>query len=110
AGMVSRKQGKVIRDLEWKKNFISKTVQFQRDVVPIHFFGHNSKFFYWLANFRKRIGLPNIELMLLPSELFKHRNHSFTIKIEKPIPWQTFNKSKTPAEWAEYVKNAVYGL
>ncbi len=110
AGFVSRKQGKEIKDATWKKNFITKTVQYQRDVVPIHFVGQNSKFFYRLASFRKKIGLPNLEMVLLPKELFKQRNQSFTIKIGKPIPWQTFDNSASQSEWADYVKTSVYEL
>ena len=49
AGLCSRKQKGVIRDLEWKKTFISKSVETHRDVVPIHFSGQNSNFFYNLA-------------------------------------------------------------
>jgi hypothetical protein len=35
---------------------------------------------------------------------------SFTVTFGKPIPWQTFDKSKTPAQWAQYVKDIVYKL
>ena len=45
AGLCSRRQNGVIRDLDWKKTFIVKSVQAQRDVVPIHFEGRNSNFF-----------------------------------------------------------------
>jgi hypothetical protein len=40
--------------------------------------------------------------------MFRNSNRSFTITFGKTIPWQTFDKSKTPAEWAQYVKEAVY--
>ena len=36
AGLCSRKKDGVIRDLPWKKTFISKSVETHRDVVPIH--------------------------------------------------------------------------
>ena len=46
AGLCSRRQkGGVIADLDWKKAFIVKSVEHQRDVVPIHFEGRNSNFF-----------------------------------------------------------------
>ena len=32
------------------------------------------------------------------------------IKIGKPIPWQTFDKSKSSMEWAEFVREQVYKL
>ncbi len=111
AGMCSRKVNGKIVDLEWKKNFITKAIQYQRDVVPIYFEGRNSNFFYNLARIRKFLGIKfNIEMMYLPNEMFKQRNQHFTLKIGKPIPWETFDKQKTQAEWAEWVKNTVYQM
>lgn len=111
AGICSRKRGGVIRDLEWKKTFITKSVQTQRDIIPIHFEGQNSEFFYRLANINKMLGLKfNIAMLYLSDEMFKNRNKTFKVTIGKPIPWQTFDKSKRPAEWAQYVKELVYTL
>jgi putative hemolysin len=111
AGMCSRKvKGKIV-DLEWKKNFITKAVQYKRDVVPVYFEGRNSNFFYALANVRKFLKIKfNIEMMYLPDEMFKQRGKHFTLKIGKPIPWQTFDKTKSQAEWAEWVKQVVYKM
>ncbi|MCD8262050.1 MAG: glycerol acyltransferase [Bacteroides sp.] len=111
AGICSRRRNGVIRDLDWKKIFIVKSVQTQRDVVPIHFEGHNSDFFYNLANLCKLLGIKaNIAMIYLSDEMFKNRHKTFTVTIGKPIPWQTFDKSKTPAQWAQYVKDIVYSL
>ncbi|MGI6572134.1 MAG: 1-acyl-sn-glycerol-3-phosphate acyltransferase [Fermentimonas sp.] len=111
AGLCSRKRKGIITDLDWLKNFIIKAVEFQRDVIPVHFEGRNSTFFYNLANLRKASGLKfNAELIYLPDEMFKNRGGTFTITFGKPIPWQTFDKSKTPPEWALYVKEQVYSL
>ncbi len=105
AGMVSRKTKGVILDPEWQKSFIVKAVKYQRDIVPIHVKGENSKFFYNLANFRKKIGLKvNLEMMCLPKETFNKKGSTFTLSTGKPIPWETFDKSKTPKEWAAEVK------
>lgn len=111
AGLCSRKRKGVIRDLEWKKTFITKSVQTERDVVPIHFEGENSKFFYRLANLNRMLGIKfNIAMLYLSDEMFKNRNKTFKVTIGKPIPWQTFDKSKSAAEWAQYVKEKVYSL
>jgi len=111
AGMCSRKINGKIVDPEWKKNFIAKAVQYQRDVVPIYFEGRNSNFFYNLARIRKFLGIKfNIEMMYLADEMFKQRGSKFTLTIGKPIPWQTFDKSKTQSEWAAWVKELVYKL
>ncbi len=111
AGLCSRKQQGVIRDLEWKKTFVTKSVETHRDVVPIHFEGRNSDFFYRLANLCKALGIKfNIAMLYLADEMLKNRHKTFTVTIGKPIPWQTFDKSKTPMEWAQYVKDIVYKL
>ena len=111
AGLCSRKIDGVIRDLPWKKTFITKSVETHRDVIPIHFSGQNSDFFYNLANICKKTGLKvNIAMLFLVDEMYKNVHKSFTISIGKPIPWQTFDKSNTPKEWAEYVYKRVYEL
>ena len=111
AGLNSRKINGVIHDLPWKKTFISKSVEYQRDVVPIYFSGRNSERFYRIANWQKKLGLKiNIAMLFLVDEMYRNVHKSFTVKIGKPIPWQTFDKSKTPMEWAEFVKEQVYKL
>lgn len=111
AGLCSRKQNGVIRDLEWKKTFIVKSVETQRDVVPIHFSGQNSEKFYRLANMCKKLGIKfNIAMLYLVDEMYKNVGKEFTVTFGKPIPWQTFDKSKTPAQWAQYVQDIVYKL
>lgn len=111
AGLCSRRQNGVIRDLEWKKTFIVKSVESRRDVVPIHFEGRNSDFFYNLANLCKTLGIKfNIAMLYLADEMLKNRHKTFTVTIGKPIPWQTFDRSKSPQQWAQYVQDIVYKL
>ena len=111
AGMCSRRTKGEIKDVLWKKNFISKAVQHERDVVPVHFEGRNSNFFYNLSNLRRFFGIKmNIEMLYLADELAKQRGKHHIIRFGKPIPWQTFDKSKTQAEWAEWVKEIVYKI
>lgn len=111
AGICSRRHGGVIRDIDWKKTFISKSVEYRRDVVPIHFGGRNSDFFYRLANFSdKYVKKVNIAMLFLADEMYKNVHKTFSVTIGKPIPWQTFDKSRTPAQWAQYVKDIVYEL
>lgn len=111
AGLCSRKQNGKIRDLDWMKNFIMKSVEYKRDIIPVHFKGKNSNFFYNFANLRKAIGLKfNIELIYLPNEMYKNSNRTFTITFGKPIKWQELDKSKTPTQWADYIKSIVYSM
>lgn len=111
AGLCSRRINGKIHDLPWKKTFITKSVETHRDVVPIHFGGRNSDFFYTLANICKALGIKfNIAMLFLVDEMYKNVHKSFRIAIGKPIPWQTFDKSRTPAQWAQYVQDEVYKL
>ena len=111
AGLCSRKQNGVIRDLEWTKTFVKKSVQTHRDVVPIHFSGQNSDKFYRIANICKALNLKfNVAMLFLVDEMYKNSGKSFRVTIGKPLPWQTFDKSRNAKEWAQYVKDIVYGL
>jgi putative hemolysin len=111
AGLCSRKIKGKISDLEWKKMFIAKAIECKRDIVPVHFEGRNSNFFYNIANIRKKFNIKiNIEMLFLPREMFKAENSTFTIYFGKPISWQMFDSSKTPQQWAEWLKEKVYLL
>ena len=111
AGLCSRKQADgTIRDIPWNKAFIVKSVQHERDIVPIHFDGHNSNRFYNVARWCKRLHLPNFAMALLPDEMYRSRGNHYTVRIGKPIPWQTFDKSKKPGEWGRWVQDRVYEI
>ncbi len=111
AGLCSRRRHGVIRDLPWNKTFITKSVQHQRDVVPIYFSGRNSNKFYTIANICKMLGLKfNLAMLYLVDELFKNQHKTFEVHIGRPIPWQTFDRSRTATQWAAYVQDIVYQL
>ena len=111
AGICSRKRDGVISDIPWKKTFLSKSVEYQRDVVPIHFSGRNSDRFYNIANICKKLHIKfNLAMLFLVDEMYKNRGKKMTITFGKPIPWQTFDKSRKPAQWALYVQDKVYEL
>ena len=111
AGICSRKIKGVITDLPWQKSFIVKAVQHQRDIVPCYFAGRNSSFFYNLANFRTFIGLKmNLEMLYLVDEMFRQNGKDIDVYFGDPIPWQTFDKSRKPQEWADMVREKTYNL
>lgn len=111
AGLNSRKINGRIHDLPWKKTFITKSVEYHRDVVPIYFSGRNSDRFYRIANWQQKLHLKvNIAMLFLVDEMYRNVHKTFTIKIGKPIPWQTFDHSRKPAEWAKWVEDKVYEL
>ncbi|MBO4753364.1 MAG: 1-acyl-sn-glycerol-3-phosphate acyltransferase [Bacteroidales bacterium] len=113
AGFCSRYIDGKIQDVEWKKSVITQAIESQRDIIPMHFEGRNSFTFYFIEWFRRKLGMKfNIGLILLPWQMMKTaKNKTFTITVGKPIPWQTFtDKSKTPAEWAQWLREQSYQL
>jgi len=111
AGLVSRRVKGQIMDLVWHKNFITKAVHYRRDIIPVHFTGRNSNFFYILYKIRSFLGIKaNLEMFYLVDETYKHRNDTLTVTFGKPISYTTFDRSKTHLEWAKWVKEQVYAL
>ncbi|MBE9509884.1 MAG: 1-acyl-sn-glycerol-3-phosphate acyltransferase [Bacteroidetes bacterium] len=111
AGLCSRKKKGKIEDLEWKKHFITKAVKHKRDIVPVHFTGRNSNFFYNLANLRVLLGIKaNIEMIYLADEMFKQKNKKITVRFGEPISYRMFDKTLSPQAWAVKVKKIVYSL
>jgi len=111
AGLCSRKINGKIYDLDWKKSFIQKAVETKRDIVPVYFEARNSNFFYRFANIRKSLGIKfNIEMLFLPDEMFKNKNKTFSITFGEPISYTHFDNTRSPVQWAEYMKEKTYSL
>jgi putative hemolysin len=111
AGLVSRKQKGGIYDLDWKKTFISKAIKYKRDIIPVYIEGKNSRFFYNLARWRKRLRIKaNIEMLYLPDEMFKQKNKKITITFGEPVSYTAFTNEMTHQQWAERMKAHVYGI
>lgn len=111
AGLVSRRGKKgVVADLEWQKMFVAKARQYGRDIIPLHFYGENSSFFYKFAKFRRRIGLKfNIEMIYLPREVFRSKGKTFDVVVGKPIPHASLD-DMPPARKAQQIRQMVYDL
>ena len=113
AGKASRKIGGKIQDAAWNKTFITKSVQFGRDIVPMHFYGKNSWRFYFVDWIGKVTGINRkfpLAMLLLVDELYRSKGKRYRVVIGDPIPWQTFDKSRKPAEWAAWMKGQVEKL
>lgn len=111
AGLCSRKRGGIIEDLTWQKSIIVKARYHKRDIVPVYFSGRNSNFFYNLANIRVFLGIKsNIEMIYLPDEMFRQKEQKIDLVFGSPVPWQTFNKSRSTPEWADWLKKKSYEL
>lgn len=113
AGLVSRlqKDGS-ISDLVWQKTFVAKAREYGRDIIPVHFSGLNSRRFYRVARWRKRLGLKfNFEQILLPGEVCKARGSNFKITFGKPIHCADLERMGTnSAEIAAEIRKISYSL
>ncbi len=111
AGLVSRKgRDGAIRDLKWNKMFVTKALQHHRNVLPVHFSGHNSSFFYNLARWRKRLHVPfNIEMLYLPDEVIRSRGKHFTLTVGSVVDYRRLAGGR-PAEVADRIRELVYKL
>ena len=111
AGIVSRRSKGVISDLVWQKSFVTKAVQYKRDIIPVHISGRNSNLFYSVANLRKFLKIKiSVEIILLPREMLKQRNSTVTMSVGEVIPWHTFSTEKSQNDWAQYVKEVVCNI
>ena len=111
SGAASRRQKGVIKDLEWKPTFVKKAVKYGRDIVPVYTDARNRDIFYTVANLRKRLGIKfSYEMAMLPAEMFAQRGKRIGITFGRAIPWQTFDRRHTAAEWAALLREHVYKL
>lgn len=111
AGLCAREIKGKITEMPWKKMFVTQSRRHERDVVPVHISGHNSRWFFFLAKVSKFFRLKiNIGMLYLVDELFKQSGNEFVITFGKPIPYTTFDRSKTDLQWAAEVKDQVEAL
>lgn len=112
AGFCSRYIDGEIQDIEWKKSVIKQCIESKRDIVPMYFEGRNSFFFYAVEWIRRKMGMKfNIGLILLPRQMMKvAKGKHFKITVGSPIPYQTFDQSKTDAQWAQWLRQECYKL
>lgn len=111
SGLASRKiDGKII-DLDWNKHVIVKSKQYKRDIIPVFIDAKNSNLFYNVGTIRKRFKIKlNLEMLILPREIFTRRRKPINIYFGKPISYKTFDKSHKPIEWAQIIKNKTYSI
>ena len=111
AGLCARKIKGKITEMPWKKMFVTQARRYERDVVPVHMSGHNSKWYFFLCKLSKFLRLKiNIGMLYLVDELFKQRGNEFVITFGEPIPYTTFDRSKTDLQWAGEIKDKVAKL
>lgn len=108
AGVCAKQIKGKVREMPWKKMFVTQARKYERDVVPVHISGHNSKWYFFLSWLSRTLGLKfNIGMLYLVDELFNQAGKEFVITFGKPVPHATFDKSKTDLQWADHIKNMV---
>jgi putative hemolysin len=111
AGMVSRKIDGKVRDLPWKKTFLTQSKKNNLPILPIYIDGKLSNFFYRLSRFRTFLGIKaNIEMLYLANELFKQKNQTIKFIVGDLIPAEELDGSKNYKQWTEFVRKKVYSL
>ncbi len=111
AGLCAKTIKGVVTEMPWKKMFVTQARKYQRDVIPIHISGHNSKWYFFLSWLSRTLKLKfNLGMIYLVDELFKQKGNEFVITFGKPIEYDRFDKTKTDLQWADEVKNIVKNL
>lgn len=111
AGLCSRMQPDgTIADLPWQKAAVAHAVNYQRDIVPIYFDAHNSRFFYRFAKWRKKLGIKfNIELIFLSKEMIKQSGATLRVFIGEPIAWDSLD-ARAPKREAARLRELVINM
>lgn len=111
AGLCARTFKGVITEMPWKKMFITQARKYERDVVPVHISGHNSKWYFFLSWLSRTLNLKmNIGMLFLVDELFNKAGEEFVITFGEPVPYTSFDSSRTDLQWADFMKDKVKEL
>ena len=99
------------QDFPWKKSFVKKAQQFNRDIVPVYIEGMNSKAFYRLYKIRHFFGIKfDLEMIMLPREMFKQEGKTITLTFGKKIPCAALDARYNALQWADKIRSYVYKL
>lgn len=111
SGLVSRQKNGIIKDLDWRKTFVTKAKKHNKPIYPVYISGQNSKRFYQIAKWRSIFGVKiNLEMFFLVDEMFKQKGNKIDITMGKPIDPGNLNDKKNDLEWAQEIKNHIYKI
>lgn len=111
AGLCSRRgENGIVEDLKWRKMFYTKALEHDRPIVPLFFDGLNSDSFYNWANRRKKMGIKfNLEMILLPREVFLARGKQFNIYCGEILGVDKL-RVMGPSKGVDFIRQIVYSL
>ena len=111
AGMCARKIKGKVTEMPWKKMFITQSRKFERDIVPVHITGFNSRRFFFFTKLSMFLKLKfNLGMIFLVDELFNKKGEEFVVTFGKPVPYTTFDRTRTDLQWAAEIKDQVEAL
>ena len=112
AGSCSRIFDGKLQDRPWHKTFVSQAIANERDIVPLHYVGQNSRHFYWIWHIKEALKMKfDPGQALLPDELFRAHGSHFKVIVGEPISWQSLRDSSlTPQQEAQRIRALSYQL
>ena len=107
AGEVSNKNNEYgeILDKKWGKPALKLIKMAKVPVVPMYFHAKNSRFFYQVSKVH-----PDLQTLLLPSEMMHNREKPIRIRIGKPISVKVLDDHETSDEMGEFLQKKIYML
>ncbi|UOE38830.1 lysophospholipid acyltransferase family protein [Chryseobacterium oryzae] len=105
AGEVSNKNNPYgeILDKNWEKPALKLIRMAKVPVVPMYFHAKNSSLFYQIAKIH-----PNLQTLMLPSEMMNDREKPIRIRIGRPISVKVMDEMESIEELGEFLKTKVY--
>ncbi len=107
AGEVSNKNNpeSEVKDKEWEKPALKLIKMAKVPVVPMYFHAFNSGLFYNVAKIH-----PDLQTVMLPSEMMRKREKPIRIRIGKPVSVKTMDEQDSVEEISELLQNKIYLL
>lgn len=104
AGEVSNRNNEFneIRDKAWEIPVLKLIKKAKVPVVPMYFHAKNSEMFYQLGKLH-----PNLQTLLLPSEMMRKRDNPIRIRIGKPVAVKLMEEEETPQELGDFLRNKI---
>lgn len=107
AGEVSNRNNEFgeIQDRPWQKSALKLIKMAKVPVVPMYFHAQNSLLFYRLAKLH-----PDLQTLLLPSEMMSKRDKPIRIRIGKPVSVKVLDDQETVEEMGDLLQKKIHLL
>lgn len=107
AGEVSNRNNEFseILDKKWEKPALKLIKMAKVPVVPMYFHAKNSRLFYQMAKLH-----PNLQTLLLPSEMMHKREKPIRVRLGKPISVKVLEDHDSIEEMGEFLQKKIHLL